>query len=387
MKLMAMFVATFLFWGLKDARSEDSLRLIEADKEVISRELEKEAGSDQHDTKTREFLKKISEAFKNTKKNIEVEINDMKEDCADCSHKEKTRGILTKLGMGLGKGASWVSVKTAKPFLTATSFVRGAVEKGDTNQDIVNLFNFFLKHEAEFENLYLEAGTPDEMMELMLMKMEEIMERKSKIILKDFLMYAGIKKEVPESLIEFELTSKELASISSKLDPSFINKHPEFQDVKPLVGEMTKEDLTDLVSSGYMNKIISLENYEKMVPSLPELIATVVGQLYVPKLALGIISKSLASLYFTPVVLADIGAGVSTAICLQKDTQEKFGEDKDLKMFCSYVTNKAGLELMKGRAKGYVAGKKFHHKVSEKIQRFKDKRAEKKKENLVPELQ
>lgn len=387
MKLMALVFATCLFWGLKNVHAEETIQITQADNEIISRELEKEAQSEEHDTKTRKFLLKISDAFKSAKDRVEVKIDKMKDDCADCSREQKTKGFLTKLGMSLGKGASWVSTKTGKPFMTAAAFVKGAAEKGDKNQDLVHLYTFLLNHQAEFDELYLQAGTPDEMLELMLMKIEDIMEKKSRLLLIDLLAHAGIKKEVPEDLSQFELSTEEFASLDqSKLDPAFINNHPEYQEIRPLVGDVTKEDVTDLVSSGYINKMISLENYEKTLPSIPEMVGAFIGQLYVPKIALGVVSKSLAGLYFTPVLVADLGAQVSALVCLDKKVQAKFKDDQELKVFCSYVTNKTGYEFMKGRAKGYVAGKKFHQRVSAKVKRFKERRAEKKKENQVPAL-
>src|SRR3546814_6467081 len=44
-------------------------------------------------------------------------------------------------------------------------------------------------------------------------KMEEIMEKKSRLIMKDFLANLGIKREIPEDLSKFELTAEEIASI------------------------------------------------------------------------------------------------------------------------------------------------------------------------------
>lgn len=380
MKITAMVFAILLFWGLKDVRAEETIQITSAETEIIAQELEKEAESGQHDSKTRAFLKKVSEAFKNVKNEIEVEVGEMKQDCANCTRQEKAKSILTKIGQKLGKGAAWVTTKTAKPFMTASAFVKGAVEKSDKNQDVAALLAFLLNHQEEFDELYLEAGTPEEMIELMLVTMEDIMQKKAGIILKDFLAHIGIKREIPEDLSKFELTTEEIESIDlSKLDVSFINNHPEFQEVKPLVGAMTQDELTDLVTAGYFNKAISFENVKETLPSIPELVGTVVGQMFVPKIALGIISKSLAGLYATPVFVANVGTAVSTAVCLDKGTQAKFSQDKDLKMFCSYVTNKSGYELLKGRAKGYVAGKKFHEKMKEKIQRFKEKREERKR--------
>jgi len=397
MKMTAMLLIMFMILGLQKVSAQETVEVTQAEKEIVAQELEREAESAKHDNKTKKFLKSVAKAFKGSESVDEVDVDPKKEDCSDCSKKQKAKNLLTKIGRKLGKGAAWVTTKTAKPFMTASSFVKGAVEKKDKNQELIALYEFFLNHQDEFDKLYLEAGTPEEMLELMIAKMEEIMEQKSRIIMKDFLAHIGIKKEIPEDMSDFELTADEIASIDmSKVDPAFINSHPEYKEVKPLIGEMTEQDLTDIIESGYFDKAISFENYEAALPNPYEIAGTIVGQIFVPKIALGVVSSTLAGLYVAPVVAAQIGTGVSTAICLDKGTQSKFENDNDLKMFCSYVVNKTGYELLKGRAKGYVAGKKFHVKVADKIKAIKEKRAAKKKQKeiergqksgLVPQLQ
>ncbi|MFP5387398.1 MAG: hypothetical protein ACLGHN_15075 [Bacteriovoracia bacterium] len=381
MKLVALFFAVALFWGVQQVSAQETVEVTQIEKDIIAEELEKEAESPKHDGRTKQYLKKISGAFKGLKGNIEVQVKDLKTDCADCSKQEKTKNFFKRLGRKLGKGAAWITTTTAKPFMSAAAFIKGAVEKESKNKELVALYQFFLNHEEEFNDLYLEVGTPEEMIEVMILKVEEITEKKSRIIMKDFLAHLGIEKEIPEDLVEFELTAEEIASIDpDKIDVAFINNHPEYQELRPILGDITEKELMDIVTSGYLDRAISLDNYKDAIPSLPELVGTVVGQLFVPKMALGIISNTLSGLYFTPVLVANIGTGVSTAICLQKDTQEKFKDDEDLKSFCSYVVNRSTYELKKSRAKGYVAGKKFHSKVKEKIQRMKARRAEKRKQ-------
>lgn len=191
-------------------------------------------------------------------------------------------------------------------------------------------------------------------------------------------MSLKLRRDIPEDLTGFELTAEEIASIDpAKMNPDFINNHPEYKEVKGLVGLVTKEDLNDIVTSGYFDKAISFDNYKAAVPNVFELAGTIVGQIFAPKIALNIISSTLAGLYSTPVIAANLGTGISSAICLQKETQQKFAEDKDLKQFCSYVTNRSGYELLKSRAKGYLAGKRFHNHVSRKIEKLKSKRKKK----------
>lgn len=397
--MTSIFLVLFMVFGLRHVNAQDTIEVTQADKEVVAQQLEAEARSGNHDNKTKEFLNKIARVFKGSKDTNEIDVDGKKEDCVDCSKKVKAKSFFSKMGKKLGKGAAWVSTTTAKPFMTASAFIKGAVEKGDKNKELVALNQFFLNHEAEFDDLYLEAGTPEEMIELMIARMEEIMEKKAHIIMKDFLVHLGIKREIPADMKDFELTADEIAAIDdSKIDPDFINRHPEYKEVKGIIGEMTKQDIKDIVESGYFEQSISFEDYKSAAPSIPELVGTVVGQIFVPKIALGIVSKTLAGLYMAPVLAADIGTGVSTAICLKKETQEKFESDNELKQFCSYVVNRTGYQLMKGRAKGYVSGKNFHQKVAAKIRTIKEKRAEMKKRkqlekeqkakaNLIPELQ
>lgn len=387
MRMYAFLLAMLMVWGLKDVRAQETIEVTQADKELVAQKLEEEAASGKHSEEAKALILKVADEFKGSKNTHEIEIQKKNDDCANCSTQKK-QDFFTKIGRKLGKGAAWLTTTTAKPFIRAAGFVKGAVEKGDKNKDLVALYQFFLNHQAEFDDLYREAGTPEEMLELLLAQMELIMERKSETIMKDFLAHLGVEKDFSD-LSNFELTAEEIARLDqSKIDPEYINNHPEFQEVRALVGDVTKDDLMDIVTSGYFSKAISFENYEKAAPSAVELGATIVSQIFVPNIALNVISGTLAGLYTTPVVLSQAGTAVSAAICVSKETQKKFKEDDDLRSFCSYVTNRSLYEITKSRAKGYLSGKKFHQKVAKKIEERKARRAAKKaeKENLVPEL-
>lgn len=394
MNMTALLFVFLLCWNLSNVGAQEIIEVSQAEKEVVAEELQKEAQSGKHTESTKEFLNKVAETFKNSKEGHEIEVESQKGDCAECSQKKKSKNFFRDFGRKIGKGAAWLTTTTSKPFMTASSFVKGAVEKGDKNKDLVAFYQFFLNHRKEFDKLYLEAGTPEEMIELMLKKMEQIIEKKSKKIMRDFLLTLNLDREIPEDLTNFELTAEEIASIDpDKMNPDVINLHTEYKELRPLLGDVTKDDLNDIVTSGYFTKAITFENYKASVPNIYELAGTVVGQIFAPKIALNIISSTLAGLYSTPVIAANIGTGISAAICLKKETQEKFKEDKELKMFCSYVTNRSGYELLKSRAIGYVAGKKFHLKVSREIEKIKGKRKKKveeakKDENLesVPKI-
>jgi hypothetical protein len=354
------------------------------EKEKISQELERGARSARFDAATRNFLHKVSQLFKGHRNSTDTDVVEASNgDCSICLKKNESKSFFSDLLKKIGRGAAWLSTTTAKPFMTAAGFIKGSLENQDQNKELTALFQFFINHQEDFDDLYLKAGTPEDMINLMLIKMEEIMERKSRIIMKDFLLQLGISREIPEDLSKFELTPEEIAAIDqSKISVDLINNHPEYREVRNTIGAMTQQDLVDIITSGHFNKSISFDLYKDSVPSVPELVGTVVGQIFAPQIALGVISNSLAGLYATPVVLADIGTGVSAAVCLEKETQSQFETDQDLKMFCSYVTNRSAYQLMKSRAKGYVAGKKFNQKVKDKIRQMREKRARKKEQEL-----
>lgn len=380
MKKTALMFAILLMFT--HAFAQETVEVTQGEKDQIAQELEKEAEAPQHDSKTKKFLKKVAKAFKSSAKTVEVEIKKL-DDCVNCEAAPKSKGqvLLTNIGRKLGKGAAWLSTTTAKPFMNASGFLTGVFEKKEKNKDIQALYEFFLNHQEEFDKLYLEAGTPEELVELMLVKMEEIVENKSQVILKDFLVSVGITREIPEDLSDFELTDEEIASIDmSKVSPDFINNHKEYQELRPIIGDVTQTELQDIILSGYFDKSIGFENYKAALPKIHEGVLTIGGQIFAPKIALGVVSKTLAGLYAVPVIAADIGTGVSTAICLQKSTVEKFEKDKDLRSFCSYVTNRSAYQLMKSRAKGYVAGKKTRVKIEQKLKERKERRALRKAE-------
>jgi len=371
-----------LTFAIGQSYAQETQEIGEMEKEVISQNLDKEAESGDHDSKTKRLLKKISNSLKNSSEKVVLEIKKL-DDCVNCESKSKGQVILTNTGRGLGKISAWVSTNTSKPFMGAAGFLRGVFEKKDKNADLVHLYKFFLNHSKDFDPLYLEAGTPESMIELVLAQMEVILEKKTRVILKDFLVSVGINRELPTDLSDFQLSDEEIASIDfDKVSPDFINNHPEYAELKPILGPVSDEELNDLIITGYLDTSIGFENYKEALPKIHEGVATIVGQLVVPKAALGVISKSLAGLYSAPVMAADIATGISSAICLQKETQAKFEQDLDLKAFCSYVVNKSAYELIKSRAKGYVSGKSFREKIERKIKARKERRA-KKKSNIV----
>lgn len=376
--LALMLLATLAFQPI--ARAEEMDLDVQEDEHVVeisqddihrlSADLERESKNKEYDKETRKALKKVSKMF------AAEQLQD---------GQPQKLNFFQKAGRTLGKGAAWVTTKTSKPFINASAFLTGFFEKSDKNKDVVALYQFFLNHQAEFDDLYKEAGTPQEMAALMIEKSEQIVDKKTDIILKDFIKYLDPSIEIPEG--ECDLSELDLSNVdASKIKPDYINNHPEFAELKSIVGEVTQQELDDMIETGYVDKKLSFSNYKAALPKIHEGVMTVAGQIFIPKMVLGIISKSLASWYATPVILADIGTAVSSVICLSEKTQEKFESDKDLAGFCSYVVNKSGYELMKSRAKGYVAGKKLKIKLKKKIDERKERRAAKKAKKNTAEV-
>lgn len=283
-----------------------------------------------------------------------------------------------KLGRTLGKGAAWVTTTTSKPFVNAAGFLTGFFEKKEKNKDIVALYQFFLNHESDFDPLYEQANTPVEFAKLLVEKSEEVYDKQTDLILRDFVKYLDPTIKVANDK-KCDLSELDLSGVDKqKLTPDYINNHPSFKELKPIIGELSQEDLDVVLETGYLDKKLSIDNYKSGAPKIYEGIGALAAQLFVPKMVLGVISKSLASLYFTPVVLADLGTLASGLICSSESTKEKFKDDKDLGQFCSYVVNKSGYELLKSRAKGYVAGKDLKIKLKKKLDDRKARRAAKK---------
>ena len=316
--------------------------VLKVDHGVIAEALDKEADSGAHEKKASRLLKKVSGELKKL------------EDCVPCKEKTKAGIVIRNVGRKLGKGSSWVTTATSKPFLNASGFLTGTFEKREKNQNVVGLYKLFLSHSEEFDKLYLEAETPLDFAGLLGGKVNEIIALKLAPIMKD------IEENHPE--LKLEGNQQKLAD--------FINGHDGYQELKPAIGEITLEGARDISLIGEINKDISFETLVAAAPKIHEGIGTMVGQLFGPKIVLGVVSSTLAGLYSTPVAFADIGTAISSAICVHDQflsETPKYKEDKDLAEFCSYVVNRSAYELIKSRARGYVAGKKFRAKIDQRL--------------------
>lgn len=343
----------------------------------VADDLDREQESSRHSEQTKEMMRKVSDEIK-TLALDGAQPSDANEPTADCP--QKKRSLLSRIGRGVGRGAVWLSVQTLKPFVKAGSFATGLFEKQEKNQDVVALYNLLLKNSAQFDELYKEAGTPEEFIELLILSFQQLMEQKSNIILRDTLIAMDLGVEIPQNISEMNWSLVDMDKLDpSKIDPKLINDHPEFQDLKPLIGEFTSEKIADIFMNASFDPELTLADPKEALPKIHELAGGVVAQIIAPQIILGKISGSLAGLYALPVLAADAGLGISIAVCLNKNTQAKFETDQDLRQFCSTATNWSSYQLMKSRAKGYVSGKKFKAKLQDWNRKRKARREEKKR--------
>lgn len=367
--LLGTSLASAVYADSSAPSSEDLLR--------VADDLDREQDSSRHNFQTKEMMRKVSEEVKS----LALDGADAAEaNEAPVDSPQKKRSLLTRIGRGVGRGAVWLSVQTLKPFVKAGSFTTGLFEKQEKNQDIVALYNLLLKNSAQFDELYKEAGTPEEFVDLLILSFQQLMEKKSNIILRDTLIAMDLGVEIPQNIAEMNWSLVDMEKLDpSKIDPKLINDHPEFQDLKPIIGEFTSEKIADVFLNASFDPEISLANPKEALPKIHELAGGVVAQIIAPQIILGKISGSLASLYALPVLAADAGLGISIAVCLNKNTQAKFETDKDLRQFCSTATNWSSYQIMKSRASGYVSGKKFKVKLQEWNKKRKLKREERKR--------
>jgi hypothetical protein len=203
----------------------------------IGNALESEA-SKVEDVKTQKLMVKVAQKLKDKGEEVEGE--------------KKNNPKLRKFGRNVGKGTVFLAVHTMKPFLKASAFFTGFFEKADKNQKTVALYNIFLKNDHIFKNLYKEARTPKDFADLVVQAFEDITAEKSQIIVRDLYRSLNLGVEIPDDISDFELSDEALDSIQIEdLDPSIVNDHPEFQDLKPLIGEMTRENLYEIIQIGW----------------------------------------------------------------------------------------------------------------------------------------
>lgn len=369
-----------------------------SDLDKASDELAKEAQSEQ-DPKKRNLLQKLSLEFKKMSQGAK-ELFKKKEG------KKKKKINIKTIGRAVGKGATFVSTQTARPFINAAGFLTGFFEKPEKNEEAVAFLNFILNHDEDLKDVYKEASTPEDYLNKLQAKIDEILVLKSAIILQDTLATLGQPVAIgcvlktlgvepyatDTSISDLEHVVDMLAINAEEIKPELINEHPEFQELKPLVGELNQEQTMDLLLNGSLELDVdgdAILNGSRI--KLGEAVGAYAGQLFLPKMVTGIVSKSLGGIVGATTLVADLGFAASASMCLaHKKTKEKVGVDPEVTEFCSYIVNKSAYVLSRSRAKGYVAGKKFKVKAkrffNEKLGFGKKNKKEKKEVEVKPEM-
>jgi hypothetical protein len=294
-------------------------------------ELNKEAFNPQHSPEERKLLSKISNKIVNFSKVM--------------AKNKTTRKI--------GKGASFIATNTARPFVNSSAFLTALFEKKQNSEiPLENIYQFFLIHEPEFRELTKNSGTLEELIEKIYEKLDEILIVKEELIFDDII----------------ELTEGDL----EKLKPSMINDHPEFQDLKLIVGNLTEEDIELIIEEGELDLLSTFKEFEDINKiKIHEIVTTILGQTLLSTKVIGIVSGVLAKVYGVTIVAADIVAGLSAVACVANDDViAKIETDQDIKNFCSYVAVQSVYTLSRSRARGYVAGKRFRVKTHNFIEKM-----------------
>jgi hypothetical protein len=339
----------------------------------VGHKLSQEASSDEHNNKHSRLanrqLKKLAMVFSDLgEKKISLSRDEGRS-------KGKVQLLLKNTARSIGKASVWVGTATSRPFMHGAGFLTGFFEKSGKNQEVLSLYRFILSNSEEFDELYLEASTPLEMADLMLLKIDEIFQRKSRKILQDYLRLMGIHVNNSDDSSKLSFSAPDLELIlNHNINPNFFNNHHEYQDLKGILGEMSAENLQEIILYDYFDHSIGIEIYASSLPKLHEGLLALAGQLIAPRLVLGVISRVLSGVVGGGLLLADTAMGVSVFICLEEKTQKKFAHDKDLLSFCSYVINRSAYLQIKSRASGFVKGKEARKKLENKINEHRRKR-------------
>jgi len=393
------------------------------DLDMMANEVEAQAEVSQ-DSKTKAFLKKIANEFKKTADKISQKLSPSDERKLKRAQRRQARkdrraqrkadrlariqnGSATGLQRalyGIGKGASAVSTAVARPFVNSAGFLTGFFQKESKNQDSKNFLKFFLNHEEEFDPLYKNTGTVENFAYKLQGEVEDIMTRKSVLIISDaieeltgekledkvILKTIGISPYTEDNSIETigaKLRDKIFKVDQSKFSADLINEHPAYQELRPLLGDIKKDQLAEMLLNPHFeadidfNAVLGGSRIQ-----LHEGLIAFSSRLFLPKLALGLVSKSLGSIALGVTLAADIGTAASVLMCTtNKENIQKLQDDSDeeLKEFCSYVVNRSAYLISKSRAKGFVAGKNTKKKFNNFLKKtFKSKKRDDRSEQL-----
>ncbi len=336
-------------------------------------------------------LLKVSDGFLSLANDVEAD-----------TKKKKRRISFKKLLLETGKGASFLSTNMLRPFVNIASFFTGLFENPGKNADSKAFLEFFLNHEKELRDSWRNTGTVISFAEKLTLKVENIFLEKQIIMIGDIfnhyvkvdpsresiLKSIGVEPFVDDEKIK---TLQEIAFESLgpedmffEIDPDLINEHPEYQELRPLLGDISGSDLDSIMTFRPEFDLLSLGNRSRL--QLHEGLLAFSAKIFAPKIIIGLVSKSISSVVTGVGLLADATTAASVLMCtVNKKVKKKLKQkDEQLVDFCSYVVNKSAYVLSRSRARGYVSGKNFRRtliKKTEKIRR-KLRRKKKKKKDL-----
>jgi hypothetical protein len=331
-------------------------------------EIDREAEKEPRGSKIKKSLKKVSSGFKKI-------VKDLKKDPS----KKKKKLSLKRILLGAGKGSTFVSVNLLRPFVNVAGFLTGFFEKAGKNQDSKAFLNFFLNHEKELDDAWKNTGNIENFAASLQERIEDILLEKQIIIITDLVEHYTKVRPTKESVLKtlglshtndqsvktipeiaFEALGPELMFF--KLDASLINEHPEFQELRPLIGDVEGDSIESIMNINPEFDLMDLGNRSRI--KLHEGLIAFSGKIFVPKIVLGIVSKAVAGVVTTVGLVADAGMITSSLMCtMNKKVKAQIENgDEDMVDFCSYVVNKSAYTISKSRARGYVKGKNFKRK-------------------------
>lgn len=342
-------------------------------------QIDSEAEKEPRGSKIKKSLKKVSNGFRDL-------VEKMKKDPS----KTKKKLTLKRALLGLGKGSTWVSMNLFRPFVQVAGFFTGFFEKSTKNQDTKAFLQFFLNHEQELDDAWRNTGDIETFAVVLQDRVEQILLNKQVVIIADLVEHYTKVKPSKESVLktlgiayhddESVKTIQEIAFealgpslMFFELDAGLINEHPEYQELRPLVGDIEADSIESIMNINPEFDLLDLGNRSRI--QLHEGLVAFSTKIFVPKIVMGIVSKALASTVTTVGLVSDVGMITSTLMCtMNKDVKAQVEQgDEDMVDFCSYVVNKSAYYVSKSRAKGYVAGKNFKNKFLEKTKKSQKK--------------
>lgn len=402
---------------------DDLLDLESDDLDMMAEEVEAQAEVVE-DSKVKTILRKIADQFKRSAKYVKEKVNKTSEaqKSKRLARKEKrlqrrakrkasiqngSASKFTKAMYKVGKVSSDVANTISKPFINSTGFLTGFFQKESKNREATALMRLILKNDDQFDHLYENTGTTANYAVKFKNQIENLINDKMAIVLSDtiydltgdrlddkiILKTIGVSPYAEDNSIKTigdKIKDKVFKIDQSKFKASLINEHPEFQDLRVLIGDVKAEEFAKVLLEP---DFVSDLNYNALLGGsrirLSEVIVAFAGRFFVPKLALGLVSSSLSSVVLGLSAAASTFDIIGIAACtLHKGNMEKLRNDRDqdLKDFCSYMVNKAAYDLSKSRAKGYIAGKntkskfkrsKFNKFINKTFKRKRDTEKEK----------